>query len=507
MVLNFNSIYDLIYLNAGGRALRLSALINYQDLSSIALISEDPEILGLTTDSRKIQPGFLFAAIPGSRVDGRNYIPEAIANGAVVVLTTPNIIECAVGILRDKNPRRQLALIAARFYGKQPKICVAVTGTNGKTSVADFTRQIWNSAGYLAASIGTLGITIEDIITNPNLTTPDAVELHRTLHNLVQININHAVLEASSHGLDQSRLDGVDIKAAAFTNLTRDHFDYHVNIEDYRTAKLSLFEKVMPPGGTAVINIDSPEFNNFCEAAKHNQHKILSYGMRPSARLRIIRQRIQSNGQEVEITIDGNYYLIKMALLGNFQAWNALCALGLAISSGTPIRLALEALPFLTSVRGRLERVAVLENEATIYVDYAHTSDALRTVLQAMRPHTSGKLWCILGCGGDRDPGKRSIMGATAGEYADRTIITDDNPRSEDPASIRAAILAACKNGVEIADRRTAIYETIAQLDTGDVLIIAGKGHENVQEINGIKYSLNESYIVRDAIAAQKYLG
>ncbi|AFX99369.1 UDP-N-acetylmuramyl-tripeptide synthetases family protein [Candidatus Endolissoclinum faulkneri L2] len=485
--------------------MRLSALINYQDLSSMTLVSEDPEILGLTADSRKIQPGFLFAALPGSRLDGRNYILEAIANGAIIVLTTPNIIECAVGIVRDKNPRRQLALMAARFYSKQPKTCVAVTGTNGKTSVADFTRQIWHSAGYLASSIGTLGTTVENIITNSNLTTPDAVEIHKILHNLAQANINHSVLEASSHGLDQFRLDGVHIRTAAFTNLTRDHFDYHINIDNYRRAKLGLFERVMLSGGTAVINIDSPEFNNFYTVAKRNQHQIVSYGMHSSARLRIISQRIQPNGQELEITIDGNYYLVKLTLIGNFQAWNVLCALGLAISSGTPIRLALEALPLLTSVRGRLERVAVLENEAAIYVDYAHTSHALKSVLQAVRPHTNGKLWCILGCGGDRDPGKRSMIGATAGEYADRAIITDDNPRSENPAKIRATILASCKNGIEISDRRTAIYETIAKLDTGDILIIAGKGHENVQEINEMKYPLNDSCIVREAITAIKY--
>lgn len=483
--------------------LRLSDLINAQSAAPAVAVSGDPEILGLTADSREVRPGFLFAALPGSKLDGRAYIADAVAKGAAAILTTPDIAECAVGLVRDADPRRRLARMAARFYGPQPETVVAVTGTNGKTSVAEFTRQIWNKAGYSAASIGTLGLTVDGETTGPSLTTPDPVRLHQVLHDLADVSVDHAALEASSHGLDQARLDGVEIKAAAFTNLTRDHLDYHGDMDAYRTAKLGLFDRVMAPGGTAVLNMDSPEFDKFREAAERRRHRVLSYGMRPGAELRIVERRPRPTGQELEVAVGGRSHLVELALIGDFQAWNALAALGLAIGSGTPMQLALEALPHLTGVRGRMERVAVLENGAAIYVDYAHTSDALETVLKAVRPHTDGQLWCVFGCGGDRDPGKRPMMGCAVAKYADRPVVTDDNPRSEDPAAIRAATMASCKGGVEIGDRRTAIHQTIAQLGPGDVLVIAGKGHEQGQEIKGVKHPFDDATVAREAIAAR----
>lgn len=482
--------------------MRLSDLIDPHSAAPTILAQGDPEILGLTADSRAVRPGFLFAALPGSRLDGRTYIADAVAKGAAAVLTTPDIAECAVGLVRDADPRRRLARMAARFYGPQPETVVAVTGTNGKTSVAEFTRQIWNRSGYSAASIGTLGLTVDGETTGPSLTTPDPVHLHELLHELVDVSVDHAALEASSHGLDQARLDGVEIRAAAFTNLTRDHLDYHGDMDAYRTAKLGLFDRVMAPGGTAVLNMDSPEFAKFREAAERRRHRVLSYGMRPGSELRIVERRPRPTGQELEIAADGHSHLVELALIGDFQAWNALAALGLAVGSGTPMQLALAALPHLTGVRGRMEQVAVLDNGAAVYVDFAHTSDALETVLKAVRPHTDGELWCVFGCGGDRDPGKRPMMGSAVARFADRPIVTDDNPRSEDPALIRAATLAACKGGVEIGDRRTAIHETIARLAPGDVLVIAGKGHEQGQEIKGVKHPFDDANVAREAIAA-----
>jgi len=484
--------------------LRLSDLISAHSAAPAIIAKGDPDILGLTADSRDVRPGFLFAALPGSRLDGRAFIADAVAKGAAAILTTPDaaIDDCPVDLVCDAEPRRRLARMAARFYGPQPETVVAVTGTNGKTSVAEFTRQIWNHAGLSAASLGTLGLTVDGETRGPSLTTPDPVRLHEVLHDLVEVSVEHAALEASSHGLDQSRLDGVEIKAAAFTNLTRDHLDYHGDMDAYRTAKIGLFARVMAPGGTAVLNLDSPEFETFREASARRRHRIVSYGARPGADLRIVNRQPRPTGQLLEIIAGGQSHAIELQLIGDFQAWNALAALGLAVSTGLPMEEALPALADLAGVRGRMERVAVLANGAAIYVDYAHTPDALETVLKAVRPHTDGQLWCVFGCGGDRDPGKRPMMGATVAKHADRPIVTDDNPRSENPALIRAAALAACKGGVEIGDRRTAIHESVARLAPGDVLVIAGKGHEQGQEIDGVNHPFDDATVAREAVAA-----
>lgn len=482
--------------------MRLSDLIGPHSAAPAIIAHGDPEILGLTADSRDVRPGFLFAALPGARLDGRAFIADAVAKGAAAVLTTPDIADCPVGLVRDDQPRRRLARMAARFYGPQPETVVAVTGTNGKTSVAEFTRQIWTLTGQAAASLGTLGLTVDGRTRGPSLTTPDPVRLHEVLHTLVEEGVGHAALEASSHGLEQARLDGVELKAAAFTNLTRDHLDYHGDMDAYRTAKLALFSRVMTPGGTAVLNIDSPEFDTFREAAERRRHRVLSYGARPGADLRIVGRRPRPTGQELEIAADGRSHLVELSLIGDFQAWNALAALGLAVASGTPMAEAIAALRELTGVRGRMERVATLTNGAAVYVDYAHTPDALETVLKAVRPHTDATLWCVFGCGGDRDPGKRPMMGCTVARHADRPIVTDDNPRSENPALIRAAALAACKGGVEIGDRGVAIRETVARLGPGDVLVIAGKGHEQGQEIMGVTHPFDDATVAREAVTA-----
>ena len=486
--------------------MRLSELLDGRSMSPAILAGADPDVAGLTADSREVRPGWLFAALPGSRMDGRSYIEDALSRGACAVLTTPDAearVRGRVPLVADAEPRRRLARLAARFYAAQPETVVAVTGTNGKTSVAEFTRQIWALTGAHAASLGTLGLIVDGRPEGPSLTTPDPIRLHAVLKGLAERGVDHAVMEASSHGLHQARLDGVRIKAAAFTNLTRDHLDYHGSMDAYRVAKLSLFERVMASGGTAVLNLDSPEYQAFAAASGRRGHRIIGYGRRPGAELRLANRTARPDGQSLDLIVLGRARSVELPLVGDFQAWNALAALGLAIATGTPVDLAVDALGRLTGVRGRMERVAVLGNGAAVYVDYAHTPDALETVLNAVRPHTRGKLWCVFGCGGDRDPGKRPMMGAVVGRLADRPIVTDDNPRSEDPASIRAAALAACPGGEEIGDRALAIREAVLRLGPGDVLMVAGKGHEQGQEIKGEIRPFDDASVAREAAAAR----
>jgi len=490
--------------------LRLSELLDGRTMSPAILAGTDPDVVnpevgGLTADSREVRPGWLFAALPGSKLDGRTYIDDALARGACAVLTTPDAegrVRGRVPTVADAEPRRRLARLAARFFAAQPETVVAVTGTNGKTSVAEFTRQLWALTGRKAASLGTLGLIVDGKPEGRSLTTPDPIRLHAVLKSLTDRGVDHAVMEASSHGLHQSRLDGVRIKAAAFTNLTRDHLDYHGSMDAYRVAKLTLFDRVMASGGTAVLNVDSPEYQTFAAAAGRRGHRIIGYGRRPGAELRLAGRTANPDGQSLDLIVFGRAHTVELPLVGDFQAWNALAALGLAIAAGTPQNEAVAALGRLTGVRGRMERVAVLDNGAAVYVDYAHTPDALETVLQAVRPHTRGKLWCVFGCGGDRDPGKRPMMGAVVARLADKPIVTDDNPRSEDPAAIRATALAACPGGEEIGDRAEAIRSAISRLGPGDVLMIAGKGHEQGQEINGEVRPFDDATVARAAVAA-----
>ncbi|HSR72988.1 MAG TPA: UDP-N-acetylmuramoyl-L-alanyl-D-glutamate--2,6-diaminopimelate ligase, partial [Kiloniellales bacterium] len=410
-----------------------------------ATAQQDCEILGLSADSRAVGSGYLFAALPGSRADGRDYIDQAVARGAVAVLA-PSGTRLAdygrpVTLVTDDNPRRRLALMAARFYGAQPEVIAAVTGTNGKTSIVSFTRQIWQALGYRAASLGTLGLMPERPDAPKSLTTPDPVDLQRCLAELARDGFDHLAMEASSHGLDQYRLDGVRVGLAAFTNLTRDHLDYHGSMADYRAAKLRLFRELLDPDGTAVLNADEPESAGVAEVCRARGIRVLDYGA-DARDLRLVAQEPKADGQDLELEFLGRKHGLFLPLAGTFQAGNALAALGLAIAGGAEPDAALAVLGRLEGVTGRIEAVVETPSGGRVYVDYAHTPGALETVLAALRPHARGELWVVFGCGGDRDRGKRPMMGEIAGRLADRVIVTDDNPRSEDPAAIRREILA-----------------------------------------------------------------
>ncbi|WP_366656940.1 UDP-N-acetylmuramoyl-L-alanyl-D-glutamate--2,6-diaminopimelate ligase [Fodinicurvata sp. EGI_FJ10296] len=448
---------------------------------------------GLTADSRLVRPGFLFAALPGSRADGRAFIGDALTNGASAILlpegsTLAPDIEArlaTVTTIEDPAPRRRFALMAAAFYNRQPATIAAVTGTNGKTSVASFTRQIWETLGHRSASLGTLGLVRDGRTVAGAMTTPDPVALHADLAELADDGITHLALEASSHGLDQYRLDGLRVTAAAFTNLSHDHLDYHGTMEAYLAAKMRLFTDVLLPEGTAVLNADVPEFGILADACARAGRRVIDYG-RAAAALRLADLTPRGDGLSLSVTYDGRPAVaIELPLMGAFQAENALCAAGLAIAGGNDPDDVLAAVSRLTGVHGRMERVGCHPGGAPVVVDFAHTPDALETVLTAVRPHvgagSAGRLVVVFGCGGDRDRTKRPLMGKLATELADIVYVTDDNPRSEDPATIRAAILAAAPGAVEIGDRRAAIERAIISLERGDVLVIAGKGHETGQ--------------------------
>jgi UDP-N-acetylmuramoyl-L-alanyl-D-glutamate--2,6-diaminopimelate ligase len=452
------------------------------------------EFVGVTCDSRQVRPGFLFAALPGSQVDGRIFINDAIARGAIAVLapigTNPKLTNNNVPLITDINPRRRYSMVAAQFYKTQPHFVVAITGTNGKTSVAGFVRQILTKLGHKSASAGTLGLEISGFDTNSepkhnstfNLTTPDPVDLHRSLSALKSFGVDYLALEASSHGLDQCRLDGIKISAAAFTNLSRDHLDYHLTIEDYLAAKLRLFTELVVDGGATVINADDSYANAFSNASQARGSQLLSYGYQGHD-IRLIKLQPEQDGQRITFEVLGIEYNLKLPLIGGFQSYNAMCALGLVIGLGENVENAVYQLSSLKGIAGRMEHVGTHPNGAAVFVDYAHTPDALENVLNALRSHTKNYLHVVFGCGGDRDPGKRSEMGKVASRLADRVIVTDDNPRSEDPALIRSAILSACPNALEIGNRKLAILKSIEDLRAGDILVLAGKGHEIGQNI------------------------
>ena len=440
------------------------------------------EILGLASDSRAVRPGYLFAALPGTNLDGRRFIPDALQRGAVAILAEPatEIGRAGVAFVADANPRRRLSRMAARFYGRQPRAVAAVTGTSGKTSVASFARQIWQGMGMKAASLGTLGLIADGFAPGPGLTTPDPVALHKDLAELAAAGVERLALEASSHGLDQFRLDGVELKVAGFTNLGRDHLDYHPSLAAYYAAKRRLFAEVMAPGGVAVLNADVPEYADLAEVARARRHRVIGYGARGET-LRLEEIQARASGLELRFAFEGKRHAASLPLIGAFQAHNVLCALGLVIGAGDDADKAVAALTHIKGVPGRMERVARLANGATVFVDYAHKPEALAALLGALRPLAAGKLVLVFGCGGDRDKGKRPEMGAIAARGADRVFVTDDNPRHEDPAAIRRAILAACPGAEEIGDRAAAIETAFGSLGAGDVLAIAGKGHEQGQ--------------------------
>jgi len=463
----------------------------------------DIRIAGLSADSRRIEPGFLFAALPGAARDGRAFIADAVRRGAAAILAPRDTVAPAglggVPLLLDDNPRRTLALAASRFHGRQPRLIAAVTGTNGKTSVAAFARQIWSLLGKPAASLGTLGVVADDLDRPGSLTTPDPVALHATLAELAAAGVEHAAIEASSHGLDQFRLDGVRLAAGAFTNLSRDHLDYHGTMDRYFAAKHRLFAELLPPGAAAVLNADAPEHEALAATSRERGLRLISYG-RAGRDLRLDGAVPTAAGQALEVTIFGRRRRLDFPVAGAFQAHNLLCALGLVIAGGEDAAAALDSVARLTGVPGRIELAARHPNGAAIYVDYAHTPDALATVLSALRPHAHGRLAVVFGCGGDRDRGKRPEMGAVAARLADRVVVTDDNPRSEPPATIRAAILAACPGAREIGDRAAAIGSAIAELAPDDLLVIAGKGHETGQTIAGIVHPFDDRVVARAAV-------
>ncbi len=439
---------------------------------------------GLASDSREVRPGYLFAALSGSKADGAAFLKDAVARGAVAVLGRPDIGPAAAALnvrfIADDNPRLGLARQAARFFGAQPKTVAAVTGTKGKSSIVAFVREIWTALGKPAASLGTVGVVTPSGEIPLRHTTPDPIEVHRLLAQLKKDGIDHLALEASSHGLDQFRLDGVEIAACAFTNLSRDHFDYHGTVEHYVRAKLRLFSEVVREGGLAVVNADAEYAERFIAAARQRGLKIMAVGERGEA-IRLLSREGRIDGQTLRLRHAGQDYTVGLPLAGSFQASNALIAAALVIGLGDDPDRVFAALEHLKGAPGRLEKVAYAASGAPIYVDYAHTDASLAEVLTAVRPHVAGRLHVIFGCGGDRDKGKRPLMGKAATDNADVVIITDDNPRTEDAATIRNEALAGAPGAREIGDRATAIHEGIAALATGDLLIIAGKGHESGQ--------------------------
>jgi UDP-N-acetylmuramoyl-L-alanyl-D-glutamate--2,6-diaminopimelate ligase len=462
------------------------------------------EIAGVSADSRAVKAGDLFVAMAGAKTDGLNFIPQALAAGAAAIMAQrppPTPLPAGVAFIKVDDARRALALAAAKFFSRQPRVIAAVTGTSGKTSVAAFTRQIWTALGHAAASIGTVGLASPKGEVYGSLTTPDPVALHRSLDQLAGEGVTHLAIEASSHGLDQRRLDGVRVAAGGFTNLSRDHLDYHATLEAYLAAKLRLFTDLIEPGGAAVIAADHEETEVVATAARRRNLRLVTVGKRGKS-IRLVESRIEGFAQALALEYAGREYRVRLPLPGEFQVDNALVAAGLVIATGAEPSATFAALGNLKGAKGRLELVGE-RNGAPIFVDYAHKPDALAKALQALRPYAKRRLVVVFGCGGDRDQGKRPMMGAIAAKLADRVVVTDDNPRSENPAAIRAAILEAAPGALEIGDRREAISRSIEDLRQGDVLLIAGKGHETGQIIGKQVLPFSDHEAVAAALAGR----
>lgn len=477
----------------------------FSDDAAIEPQAEAVDVKGLAVDSRAVKPGDLFFALAGSKTDGSRFIDSAIAAGAVAIAGDGPSSDRRVPFVVTPNPRRSLALAAARFYPRQPATIAAVTGTSGKTSVAAFTRQIWERLGHASASIGTIGLVSPKRTVYGSLTTPDPIALHRQLDEIAGDGVTHLAFEASSHGLDQFRLDGVRVAAGGFTNLSRDHMDYHPDVAHYLAAKLRLFRDLVAPGGAAVISADHDCSQQVIEAARARALRIIVVGRNADGTgegIRLVDASVEGFAQKLSLEYRGRNYAIRLPLVGEFQIENALVAAGLAIGTGSASGAVFAALEHLEGAKGRLERVGE-HNGAPIFVDYAHKPDALAKALQALRPYARRKLVVIFGAGGDRDAGKRPIMGAIATENADQIIVTDDNPRSENPETIRAAILAATKGASDIGDRAEAIKAGISALQPGDVLLVAGKGHETGQIVGDKVLPFSDHEAVAAALAAR----
>lgn len=459
------------------------------------------EITGISADSRQVFPGYVFVAVQGNQGDGRHYINDALKRGARAIVTDHNVVfeDLPVPVLRVCDVRHSLARAAARFYGSQPETVVAVTGTSGKTSVVSFVRQIWNHVGLCAASIGTVGVVSPNRNDYGSLTTPDPVVLQRLLSEIAHEGVTHAALEASSHGLDQSRLDGVRLTAGAFTNLGRDHMDYHTCVEDYLRAKMRLFDTLLPQDAPALIFADDVYSQKVIDTVTKARRRVFTIG-RKGQFITINRIEHQRSKQCVECRFENNIYTFDLPLAGDFQVTNALMAAGLAIVTAVSPDKVFHSLETLQGAPGRLELVGKTENNAPVYIDYAHKPEALEQVLLSVRPFTQGRLILVFGCGGDRDQGKRPLMGKIAENRADIVIVTDDNPRTEMPERIRRDILQAAPRAIEIADRGEAISHAVGLLKAGDTLIIAGKGHEDGQIIGEKTYPFSDRLKVIDAL-------
>jgi UDP-N-acetylmuramoyl-L-alanyl-D-glutamate--2,6-diaminopimelate ligase len=481
--------------------MKLGALFH----TGVSAGGEDIEIAGLTADSRKVKPGYLFAALAGVAAHGRDFVAQAKANGAIAVLSVGDLgADPGIAQIVADNPRRAFALAASAFYPKRPGLIVAVTGTNGKSSTVDFLRQIWTHAGKRAASMGTLGAIGPSGVIDLGHTTPDPAAVHATLSALADDGVTHAAMEASSHGLEQHRVDGISFDAAAFTNLTQDHLDYHESMAAYRDAKMKLWALVKA-GGVAVINADAAEGEAFEAGAKAKGLDIVLCGWRAprEGALKIVEIQPRPNAQTMNLLWQGAEHRVELPLIGEFQAINAVTAATLALATGEAPDNVWAGMAKLKPVKGRMEHVGQSKSGGHVFVDYAHTPDGLDVLLRAARPHAPGRIIAVFGCGGDRDADKRPKMGAIAARHADVVIVTDDNPRGEEPASIRAQILKAAPNAAEIGDRAQAIREAISMMKPGDAVMIAGKGHETGQIMKGVTHPFSDQDVARAALESQ----
>jgi UDP-N-acetylmuramoyl-L-alanyl-D-glutamate--2,6-diaminopimelate ligase len=460
---------------------RLAAAAGYQVADH-----REYSVTGFAIDHRKVAPGTVFGAFQGSRVNGEEFIPAAVSAGAIAVVARPEVAVEGAAHIADPEPRRAFARLAAAFFTPVPKTIVAVTGTNGKTSTVEMTRQLWRMAGERAASIGTLGVTTQDETVSTGLTTPDIVTFLGNLTGLAREGVTHLAYEASSHGLTQFRNEGVPVAAGAFTNLSRDHLDYHATMDDYFAAKMRLFDEVVADGGTAVIWLDDEWSERACEHARTRGLKLLTVGEQGTG-IHLLARSPGQLGQDLKLAYEGKEYRVTLPLIGAYQAANALVAAALVLATGGKPAQVFEGLARLQPVRGRLERAAITARGAPVYVDYAHTPEALRAAAEALRPHVSGRLITVFGAGGDRDRGKRAEMGRVAVETSDLVIVTDDNPRGEEAGAIRAMVLSGAEGAREIGDRREAIAAAIAEAGRDDIVLIAGKGHEQGQIIGSGK--------------------
>ena len=466
-------------------------------------------ITGLAVDSRQVKEGYLFAALPGTRVHGASFIQYALRMGAVAILTDAagariaeaDLAAHEAALIVAEDPRQALSGAAALWFGAQPETIVAVTGTNGKTSVASFTRQIWSALGFEAINLGTTGV--EGAYEVPLAhTTPEPITLHRVLAEAEAAGITHAAMEASSHGLEQRRLDGVRLAAAGFTNFTQDHLDYHTDFAAYFAAKARLFERVLSEDGIAVMNMEDPRGSDMAAIATARGQELIRVGRGPRNDLHLMAQRFEATGQDLRFDWYGRVHQVHLNLIGGFQAENLLVAAGLAIAAGSDPDRVFETLPQMRTVRGRMQLAATRANGAAVFVDYAHTPDAVATAIRALRPHVLGRLVAIIGAGGDRDPGKRPLMGQAAARGADLVIVTDDNPRSEDPEAIRAAVMQGCPEASNVGDRAEAILRGVDSLGSGDALLILGKGHESGQIVGDDVFPFDDCEQASVAVSA-----